>query len=219
MLLLVVLKEYDFGLDVSVVYVYNDFIDVNLMISFVVGFNYVNFVISDLNNFGVVMFNYNILYCFMLCVGYKYEFIDGYVMCFNVFVFVNEGCGMSYMFGDVLCLDDDGEIEYVDVLDQFYGDDDIGGGCYLLYVLIVDDVKVVYVDGFDLEVFNVFIVLEGLSCGKIVGCNVINGDWWIKVDVCISQELLVFVEGYCVFVFFVIENLGNLLNDDWGVLK
>ena len=216
---LAVSKEYDFGLDVSVAYAYNDSTDVNPMTSSVAGSNYANFATSDPNNPGAATSNYNIPHRFTLRVGYKHEFIDGYATRFNVFASANEGRGMSYTFGDVPRLDDDGEIEYVDVLDQFYGDDDTGGGRHLLYVPTVDDAKVVYADGFDLEAFNAFIASEGLSRGKIAGRNATNGDWWTKVDVRISQELPAFAEGHRASAFFVIENLGNLLNDDWGVLK
>jgi hypothetical protein len=216
---LAVSKEYDFGLDVSVAYAYNDSTDVNPMTSSVAGSNYANFATSDPNNPGTATSNYNIPHRFTLRVGYKHEFIDGYATRFNVFASANEGRGMSYTFGDVQRLDDDGEIEYVDVLDQFYGDDDTGGGRQLLYVPAVDDPNVVYGPDFDLDAFNAFISSEGLGRGKIASRNGTNGDWWTKVDVRISQELPAFAEGHRASAFFVIENLGNLLNDDWGVLK
>ena len=216
---LAVSKEYDFGLDVSVAYAYNDSTDVNPMTSSVAGSNYANFATSDPNNPGTATSNYNIPHRFTLRVGYKHEFIDGYATRFNVFASANEGRGMSYTFGDVPRLDDNGEIEYVDVLDQFYGDDDTGGGRQLLYVPAVDDPNVVYGPDFDLDAFNAFISSEGLGRGKIASRNGTNGDWWTKVDVRISQELPAFAEGHRASAFFVIENLGNLLNDDWGVLK
>lgn len=216
---LAVSKEYDFGLDVSVAYAYNDSTDVNPMTSSVAGSNYANFATSDPNNPGAATSNYNIPHRFTLRIGYKHEFIDGYATRFNVFASANEGRGMSYTFGDVPRLDDDGEIEYVDVLDQFYGDDDTGGGRQLLYVPTVDDASVVYGPDFDLDAFNAFISSEGLGRGKIASRNGTNGDWWTKVDVRVSQELPAFAEGHRASAFFVIENLGNLLNDDWGVLK
>ena len=216
---LAVSKEYDFGLDVSVAYAYNDSTDVNPMTSSVAYSNFVNFATSDPNNPGTATSNYNIPHRFTLRVGYKHEFIDGYATRFNVFASANEGRGMSYTFGDVPRLDDNGEIEYVDVLDQFYGDDNTGGGRQLLYVPAVDDPNVVYGPDFDLDAFNAFISSEGLGRGKIASRNGTNGDWWTKVDVRISQELPAFAEGHRASAFFVIENLGNLLNDDWGVLK
>ena len=35
----------------------------------------------------------------------------------------------------------------------------------------------------------------------------------------ISQQLPAFHKDHSASAFFVIENLGNLLNDEWGVLK
>ncbi|TPV56495.1 TonB-dependent receptor [Aestuariibacter sp. GS-14] len=202
---LAVSKEYDFGLDVSVAYAYNDSTDVNPMTSSVAGSNYSQFATSDPNDPGVATSNYNIPHRFTLRLGYKQEFIDGYTTRFSVFASANEGRGMSYTFGDNI--------------DAYYGDDDTGGGRQLLYVPTANDANVVYADGFDLDAFNAFIAAEGLSRGKIAGRNSTNGDWWTKVDVRVSQELPAFAEGHSASAFFVIENLGNLLNDDWGVLR
>lgn len=202
---LAVSKEYDFGLDVSFAYAYNDSTDVNPMTSSVAGSNYANFATSDPNDPGVATSNYNIPHRFTMRLGYKQEFIDGYATRFSVFASANEGRGMSYTFSDDI--------------DAYYGDDDTGGGRQLLYVPTANDANVVYGDGFDLDAFNAFIASEGLSRGKIAGRNATNGDWWTKVDVRISQELPAFAEGHRASAFFVIENLGNLLNDDWGVLR
>ena len=75
-----------------------------------------------------------------------------------------------------------------------------------------------YADGFDVDAFNDFIDAEGLKRGEIMERNSIYGDWWTKVDVRVSQEFPGFMEEHKGEAFFVIENVGNLLNDDWGVL-
>lgn len=93
-------KEWDNGFDMVVLYVYVDVEDVNLMISFVVFFNYINFVISDLNNFVVVIFDYVVGNCFNFLIGYIVEFFDGYVICFNLFVIVNEGKFFFYVYSN-----------------------------------------------------------------------------------------------------------------------
>ncbi|MDC8832245.1 TonB-dependent receptor [Alteromonas gilva] len=213
-------KEYDFGLDVSFAYAYNDSTDVNPMTSSVAGSNYSNFATSDPNSPAVATSNYNIPHRFTLSLGYKHEFIDGYNTRINVFASANEGRGMSYTFGDVQRVDSDGETEFLDLLDQYYGDDDTGGGRQLIYVPTEgNDPNVVYGPDFDLDAFNAFVASEGLSRGKIAERNGSYGDWWTKVDVRISQELPAFSESHRASAFLVIENLGNLLNDDWGVLR
>lgn len=60
------------------------------------------------------------------------------------------------------------------------------------------------------------------------GTNVLNpgasrndedGSWWRKVDLRIEQELPGVSETHRAKAFFVIDNLTNLLNDDWGILN
>jgi hypothetical protein len=42
---------------------------------------------------------------------------------------------------------------------------------------------------------------------------------WHKFDLKISKELKSFIEVHKFSAFFMIENLGNLINDDWGVMN
>jgi len=44
-----------------------------------------------------------------------------------------------------------------------------------------------------------------------------GGSWWNKIDVRVSQQLPGFTQGHNSNVFFVIDNVTNLLNDDWGI--
>jgi hypothetical protein len=46
-----------------------------------------------------------------------------------------------------------------------------------------------------------------------------DGSWWNKLDVRVSQQLPGFTEGHNSNVFFVIDNVTNLLNDDWGIAE
>lgn len=46
-----------------------------------------------------------------------------------------------------------------------------------------------------------------------------EGPSWAKVDLKITQELPGIMEGHKASAFFVIDNLTNFLNDDWGVLE
>ena len=67
--------------------------------------------------------------------------------------------------------------------------------------------------------FNEWISAQGLERGEIVGRNSQNADWFTKVNFKMTQELPGFMPGHKGEVFFVIDNLTNMLNDDWGVLK
>ena len=49
--------------------------------------------------------------------------------------------------------------------------------------------------------------------------NANAGSWWEKIDLRIEQQLPGFVKGSKASAFLVIDNLTNLLNDDWGILR
>ena len=89
----------------------------------------------------------------------------------------------------------------------------------LLYVPLENDPKVIYGADFDQQAFNDFIASEGLTRGQIMQRNELDGSWWTKFDLRIEQQLPGFREGDRASAFLVIENFGNMLNDDWGVLK
>ncbi|HSG53219.1 MAG TPA: TonB-dependent receptor, partial [Rheinheimera sp.] len=89
----------------------------------------------------------------------------------------------------------------------------------LLYVPTgADDPNVVFADGFDTDEFFAFVDAQGLARGQIAKRNNKYSDWWTKFDLRITQELPGFMQGHKAKAFFVIDNLTNLLNDDWGVM-
>ena len=163
--------------------------------------NYVNLAAADFVNPGIAKSNYEIPHRFTLRATYKLELIDGYDTKFSLFGSANEGRPYSFTMS---------------------GNGDINrDGRQLLYVPTgLDDQNVEFADGFDTDAFFDFIQREGL--GKYAGTyaprNEFNSDWWVKVDFRFEQELPGFVDGHRSSVFFVIDNLTNLINDDWGVL-
>jgi hypothetical protein len=143
--------------------------------------------------------------------SYKKEFIDGHYTRFSLFGTANEGQPISYTFSDSA--------------DMFLDDNDDRS---LIYVPLENDPNAVYGsvtndDGvttpFDLEGFNRLIEEEGLTRGAIMDRNSSSADWWVKFDIRVEQELPSFFEGHKASAFLVIENVGNLLNDDWGVFR
>lgn len=48
--------------------------------------------------------------------------------------------------------------------------------------------------------------------------NEFDGSWWRKVDMRASLDFPGFREGHRASAYLVVDNLTNLLNDDWGVL-
>jgi hypothetical protein len=49
--------------------------------------------------------------------------------------------------------------------------------------------------------------------------NSASSAWTTRVDFRIDQELPGFFEGHKASAFLVVKNLGNFLNDEWGITK
>lgn len=193
-------KSYEFGLDASVGYAYNRSKDVTPMASSVAYSNFTNFASSDPLNPGLATSNYEVPHRFTLNLRYSTEFIDGYKTSFSLFGSSQKGRPFSYTFSDI------------NIGEAQYGTDNA-----LLYIPEVDDEIVTYADGFDQAAFNDFIDREGLTRGQIVARNSQNADWYTRFDFRLDQQLPGFMEGHSATAYFVLKNVGNFLNDDWGV--
>ena len=51
-----------------------------------------------------------------------------------------------------------------------------------------------------------------------VSRNAETGSWWRKIDARVTLDFPGFRDEHRASAFLVIDNLTNLLNDDWGVL-
>ncbi|MFT6257888.1 MAG: outer membrane receptor for ferrienterochelin and colicin [Cellvibrionaceae bacterium] len=195
-------KDYDFGLDASLAYAFTRSTDVSPMTSSTAGSNFNNVATSNVNNPGVFTSDYQTRHRITMSLSYKHEFFDGLNTRFSLLGTANEGKPISYTFSDSG--------------DMFRDSNDYRS---LIYVPNENDANVVYADGFDLAGFNKFIEDEGLTRGAIMDRNSSSADWWVKFDMRISQDLPSFYEDHKASAFLVVENLGNLLSDDWGVFR
>jgi len=105
--------------------------------------------------------------------------------------------------------------------DPGFGDERFFEDRNLLYVPLENDPLVNYGPNFDQAAFDRFIADAGLegSRGTIVDRNAQDSDWVSRVDFRVAQEIPGFMDGHSGEIFFAIRNLGNLLNDQWGVLR
>lgn len=200
-------KQFDNGFDVNFGYAYVQSTDVNPMTSSVAGSNYGNIAVYDPLHPSVETSNYEIPHRFTLNVGYETELFAGYSTRVNMFASANEGQPYSYTFSRS---------------DSAFGDSSFfSNGRQLIYIPGANDPNVIYGANFDVAAFNQFVKSENLEQyrGKIVPRNGLNADWWAKFDLRIEQEIPGFFSGDKASAFFVVKNLGNLLNDEWGVLK
>ncbi len=198
-------KEFDFGLNVSVGYSYISSEDVNPTTSSVSGSNFGNVATTNPLDPELATSDFEIPHRFTLTLSYDKEFISGLNTNITLFGQASEGSPFSYTFSRS---DRD-----------TFGDNNFNGSRQLLYVPTLDDATVVYADGFDLDAFNSFIDSEGLSRGRIQERNEHNADWWTTFDLKFTQDIPGFAEGHSGALSLTIKNVGNLLNDDWGVFK
>src|SRR5690606_17787292 len=93
---------------------------------------------------------------------------------------------------------------------------------HLIYVPTgPNDPNVVFGPNFDTAAIFDYLAKSGLDeyAGRIAPRNAMTSAWWHKYDIRIEQELPGFNPDHRLAAFLLIENVGNLLNDDWGVLK
>lgn len=199
-------KRFDNGISLQLAYAYTDSTDVNPMTSSVASSNYGNLATYDPTNPGAHTSDYEIPHRFTMTLGYTTELFDGYNTRFNLFSETYKGLPYSYTFND---RDND-----------VWGDNNSNGSRQLMYIPEVNDPNVVYnMTPEEVTEFNQWISAQGLERGQISGRNRQNADWFTKVNFKMTQELPGFMPGHKGEVFFVIDNLTNMLNDDWGVLK
>ncbi len=201
-------KTHDWGLDWTFGYAYTESDDVSPMTSSTSGSNYFNLAVSDPNDPGRSTSNYEIPHRFILRLSYQREFFGDNVTRFTLFGASNEGRPFSYTFSD----------QEMFVLGPFDPDDDRS----LLYMPDgPNDPLVTFGPDFDQTAFFDFAARRGIDkyAGRIVPRNAFNSDWWTKFDLRISQEIPGFGSDHKATAFLIVDNLTNLLNDDWGVLK
>ncbi|QPB85280.1 TonB-dependent receptor [Pseudoalteromonas rubra] len=205
-----VAKRYENGINFTLSYAYTDSKDVNPMTSSTAGSNYGNLAVSNPTNPGLATSDYEVPHRFTLQLGYKHEFFDGYATKFNLFGQASEGQPYSYLYRN-----DRKTGTYT------WGDSSWNrSGRQLIYVPLENDPNVEYdMSAEELKEFNDFIAAEGLERGQIVARNSKNADWLVKFDFKVTQELPGLMDGHKGEVFFVIDNLTNLLNDEWGVMR
>ncbi|MBD1583060.1 TonB-dependent receptor [Pseudoalteromonas sp. S16_S37] len=196
-------KSFDNGIDLALSYAYSVAKDVHPMDSSVAFSNFHRIATYDPQNPGLSRSDYEVPHRVTMNLSYNTELFDGLETKFSLFgqasvtnpySYTFEG-GRSSMFG------------YADANRD------------LLYVPEVDATNVVYGEDFDKAAFDSWVEREGLKRGYIQGRNSQDGEWWVTFDLKVEQEFGGFAEGHKGSAFFVIKNVGNLLNDDWGTLN
>jgi outer membrane receptor for ferrienterochelin and colicin len=145
---------------------------------------------------------------FVLNLGYKTQFLDGYDTTFDLFFSRRSGRPLTYTLG--LFRDDD------------FGDQPslYSNSVYQVYLPSGPDDPNMDFDGGRLtyEEMKVIIDEAGLAAyqGGYAPKNATTQPWITTMDLNITQELPGFTDGHKSMVYLTVDNLANLLNDDWG---
>ncbi len=198
-------KDYDFGLSAQLGYAYNRAKEVSPMTSSVAYSNYTGFSTDDQNNPGVTTSNYEIPHNFTLSLRYTAEFFDGYNTRFSLFG--NHKSGRNYSF----------------TFNSFEPGTDLNDFRSLLYVPSFDQygTDVTFSSPEVQTAFDNFVAENGLEeyRGQIVPRNSQESSSTTRFDLRIDQDIPGFMEGHRGNLFFVLKNVGNFLNDEWGIQK
>lgn len=211
-------KGWDNGIDASLSYTLTDAKDVNPGVSSVAFSNWGNLATADINDPGLSTSNYEIKHSIKGRFSWSKAFFGDYQSSASLFFEFRSGLPFSYVYN----------LSSTNAMNIF---GDAASNRQLFYVPKADssgnvtassDPIVAYAAGFDVAAFNEYLKTSGLSKynGQISPRNGFRSDDVTRFDVRLSQELPAFFPGGAklqAYVDFI--NLGNMLNDEWGVIE
>ena len=201
-------KSWDNGLRMSMSYTNQDITGANPGTSSRAQSNYQYNVNINRNDPLVGTTDFETKHRFVLNLGYKTQFYKDYNTTFDLFFSRRSGTPLSYTLG--LYQDDD------------FGDqpDFYSNTIYLPYIPTGADDPNIDWDNSDLnyDEMKELIDAAGLSgdAGGYASKNSQTQPWVTTLDLSITQELPGFTDDHKGVLYFTIDNLANLLNDDWG---
>lgn len=216
------------GLTLRGTYTYTRATDRNPMTSSIALSSYTRFATADPNDPAVATSDYEVRYRFAVEGSWFHRFFGDYRTGVTVFAQRRAGLPFSYTFANTnrtgsSSLDD----VFGNVVSNYSGRQASSNQLFYVpamsgdQVTLTSDPRVTYAPGFDLTAFNAFLKQSGLVkyAGSVAPRNAFRGHAVTTVDLRISQELPAFApHGSRVTAYVDIKNLGNLINDKWGVL-
>ncbi|MFT4928835.1 MAG: hypothetical protein ACI8WB_004955 [Phenylobacterium sp.] len=200
-------KYWDSGVSMSVSYANQDVSENTGGTNSRNSSNYSNTLMVNRNQQQVGRGYYEIEHSFKLNLGYKAELFDGYDTRINLFYERRSGRPLSWVMG-------------------FFRDGDLGDqrdfntfSPYLPYIPSgPDDANVDWENSASWDELSTTLSRAGVSaCGCILDRGAATQPWVTELDLSFKQEIPGFMEGHKGQLMLTIENLANLLNDDWGV--
>ncbi|MFC0634782.1 TonB-dependent receptor [Brevundimonas balnearis] len=204
------------GLGFNLSYTYLDSTEQNPGTSSVALSNFQQVAVIDPNSPEIADSNYEVEDAIKLNISYNRAFFGDYMTRINLFGQRRSGLNFSYafangannMFGE--SVSQQRALFYVPQVD--------GSG----QVTATSDPIVRFAPGFNLTAFNEYLQRTGLIeyAGQISPRNAFKSPDWTQFDLYIEQELPAFFPGGARLALYGhVENIGNLLNDEWGVIQ
>lgn len=203
-------KNFDFGLNLTASYTYQDVKDQTPATSSTAGSNYSNGAFFDGSGAAYGVSNDEVRHFIKYGATFNHAFFGDYKT--NLAVFGETRIGKPYSYT---------------MLDTSTGRSAIFGnvgtaGRYLMYVPNSGTDALVSYDSAATQTY-----VEGLinstKLGKFRGSvaprNAFNSPWFTKVDLHVSQEIPTGLGGSRITLFADIENFTNLLNKNWGQIR
>lgn len=197
-------KNFDFGLELMLGYALTSAKDISPMTSFTAGSSWDNLATLDPNNPVLGTSNYVVPHRFTFRGSYSVNWFSDLETRFTLLGYSSEGQPGNYVMGSRNS--------------NFEGDGFFGR--HLLYIPTgTDDPNVVFDAGFDLTSFDAWIQTNGYANirGEFVPRNDQHARWTTRFDFRFDQEIPFFF-GSRGRLFLKIYNVGNLLNDNWGLV-
>lgn len=210
-------KEFENGIDLFASYTHQDVEDIGMGTSSTATSNYSDTPRYDLQVPMTGTSNFQVEHQFKLRLNWEKEFVENYPTKVSLFATRRSGQPYSYTFaennncvfdvGGGRCaresrVDDAGHLFYVPSgpNDPLFAATSFGGDAGLQQAFFD------YINNSELAQY----------AGGIAERNGDNSRWSTIVDLRFQQQFPGVLDGHKTFFFLDIENLGNLINDDWG---
>jgi len=217
-------KDWDNGFSLWMAYANQDVTDAHSGTSSTQTSNYSDYATFDRQNPNNATSNYEIEHDWKLRASWRHAFFEDYETRVELFMNSRSGRHFSYTYGysnglgnqyrnqsafgiHESAADDEGTLFYVP-------ETDASGN-----VTLTSDPNVTYTAGFDIAGLNSYLHSTGLIgyAGEIAPRNEFDSPWSTQFDLRFQQEFPAFFPNGARGIFYMdIENLGNLLNSDWG---
>jgi outer membrane receptor for ferrienterochelin and colicin len=204
-------KDHGNGIDWTVGYAYTDSKDVNPMTSSVAFSNFSNYNTYDPLGTAFGTSDYEVAHRFTFNFNYELDWAENWETKLSLFGSSNSGAPYSYTIGSAT-------FGNTSAFEPF------SGTRQLAYIptSAADPVFSPTSNAAALQQLDAFISSHedlGDYRGRIIPRNTNQDDWYTKFDLKLSQNFPGFMGSDSFQGFVVVENLGNLLNDSWGVQR